>query len=170
MKLITTNVALMAELRCSYWVTHEGLQLNNRVHECPLKLCGIVPKVGGWIGECRLGGGSSVLTRKWCCWPSYSLPWSGWTSDLHSCSYLHRRATGSFYGEFWALCSALHRLNDVHFPKKHNSIWLGCGPQQLNVIFTLWFLLSRTLNPPRFSGPYKGTLETWSFWCVLKEN
>lgn len=107
---------------------------------------GIVTGVGGWIGGCRVGGGLSILTRKWCCWPSYSLPWSGRTSNLHSCSYLQRRISGSFEREFWALCSALHSLHDAHFPKNRNSAWHGSRPQQLNVIFTLWFLLSRTMN------------------------
>lgn len=147
---------------------------NNRVYEYPLKWVGLcLAWVGGfegvgWIWGCRVAGGLSVLTRKWCCWPSYSLPWSGRTSNLHSCSYLHRRATGSFEREFWALCSALHSLHDAHFPRNRDSAWHGYRPQQLNVIFTLWFLLSRTLNPPPFYGPYKWTLETWRFQCVLE--
>lgn len=42
MKLITTNVALIAVLRCSYWVTHEGLQ---QIIECM-----IIPE--WWEGLC----------------------------------------------------------------------------------------------------------------------
>lgn len=140
---------------------------NNRVYEYPLKMCGIVPGVGGWIRGCGVGDGSSVLTRKWCCWPSYSLPWSGRTSDLHSCSYLHRRATGSFKREFWALCSALRSLHDAHFSNKHNSAWHGPRPPQLNIIPSLLSLISRNLNPPSFYSPHKRTLETWHFQGVL---
>lgn len=139
---------------------------NNRVLEYPLKMCGIVPGVGGWIRGCGVACGSSVLTRKGCCWPSYSLPWSGRTSNLHSCSYLHRRATGSFKREIWALCSALHSLHDTHFPKKHNSAWHGHRPQQLNMIPTLVFLISRILNPPPFNGPHEWMLETRHFQGV----
>lgn len=80
-----------------------------------------MPGVGGWIRGYRVGGGLPVLTRKWCCWPSYSSPWSARTSNRHSCSYLHRRATGPFAREFRAVCSAPSCLHNTHFPGRTQS-------------------------------------------------
>lgn len=73
MKLITTNVALIAVLRCSYWVTHEGLQ---QIIECMIipewweGLClewvdGL--EAIGWVVGCRyspVNGAAGPLIRR----------------------------------------------------------------------------------------------------------
>lgn len=88
MQLIRNNVALIAALRYNDRLTRNRLQ-QIIVHDYLWAFVGVC----GWSGVWGMRGERSVLTRKRRCWTSYSLPLSGWTSTLRSCSCLHRGAT-----------------------------------------------------------------------------
>lgn len=110
MKLITTNVALIAVLRCSYWVTHEGLQ---QIIECMIisewwvGLCLVwVDGLEGmrWAVGCRyspVNGAAGPLIRR------PGAPGFQISTHAHVCT--------KEQPENFELCSAVHSLHNTHF-------------------------------------------------------